>query len=301
WEPLLLQVLSGERPERELQALVARKGSRYFVNFLLRYARQLRGPQKDTVLRLAASHLDVLLVDLRARSPERRAYALKSLGALSVTSYRDQFLEALTDPSLLVAMNAAQALARNYDVSFADRLLHSLERFDGWSLRYLAAMLASMGSESVEILRQAFRDTRRSSRVRAAIAMTLTTLNDILAVQTAAQVLETESNTDLIVAALGLIDRVGGPDQLSAVRRLLSSSDPAIRARAVTALARIGSSQDVRHLQAALDDSNNWVVIHAVEGLLEMGRKDILEAVAGSDHPRALAAREVLWEGAPDA
>ncbi|UCF21147.1 MAG: hypothetical protein JSU87_07105, partial [Gemmatimonadota bacterium] len=78
WEPLLLQVLSGERPERELQALVARKDSRYFVNFLLRYARQLRGPQKDTVLRLAASHLAVLLVDLRARSPERRAYALKS-------------------------------------------------------------------------------------------------------------------------------------------------------------------------------------------------------------------------------
>ncbi len=301
WEPLLLQVLAGEQTEGDLQALVARKDSRYFVSFLLRYARQLRGAEGDAVLRLAAPYLDVLLDDLRSRSPERRAYAVKTLGALSVARYRDQFLRALSDPSLLVAMNAAQALARHYDVSFADRLLRSLERFEEWSLRYLAAMLANMGPESAEILRDAFRDSRRSPRVRAAIAMTLTTLNDILAVQTASHVVETESDTDLVVAALGLIDRVGGPDQLVAVRRLLSSDDPAIRARAVTTLARIGSPEDVQHLQTALDDANNWVVIHAAEGLAELGRRDILEAAAGSDHPRALAAREVLWGGSVDA
>ncbi len=296
WEPVMLRVLTGETTEHQLHTLVRRKDRRFFVGFLLRYARRLRGVEGETVLRLAAPYLSVIVDDLQRRSPERRAYALQTLGELSVAEYSERFLEALEDASLLVAMNAAQALARHYDLAYADRLLRSMERFENWSLRYLAAMLANMGPESASKLRATLSDPSRPPRVRAVVARTLTSLSDHQSLDIATQIIESNNENDLVISALGLIEKVGGPEQLPAVRRLLESTDPAIRAHAVTTLARLGAPEDVDLVRRQLDDSSNWVALHAAEGLEEMGQVELLASLGASDHPRALAAREVIWK-----
>jgi HEAT repeat protein len=296
WEPVILGVLSGELPATELRALVGTNDQRYFVGFLLHYAKRLRGVEHDAIRGLAAPYLGTIVRDLEHRSPERRARALHTLGELSVLDYGHRVVLALDDPSPLVAMNAAQALSRHYKLAYAEKLLCCLERFEEWNTRYLAAMLANMGPESAPVLRDAFADGHRSPRIRAVIALALAALNDAAAIDIATQVIESEESTDLVIAALTLIGKVGGREPLPAVRRLLQSPDFAVRASAVTALARLGTADDSAYIQAGLDDESSWVALHAAQALRDAGRMDLLEEVADSDHPRAIAAQEMLWE-----
>ena len=295
WEPMLFAILTGERREREIYARVLRKDRRRFVAFLLGYARQLRGVEQDTILRLAAPYLERIAKDVRHRSPEVRASALQALGELSVTEYHSEFLHAVKDPSPLVAMIAIQALARHGEPDDAKKLLHVLDRFQHWNIGHLSTILASMGPGSTPILRTALADTTRPPRIRAVIARTLTSLTDVGSADLASEVLRSEQDTDLVVAVLGLIEKVGGPEQLPVVRRLLHSTDPAVRALAVTTLARIGTTEDAEHIRAALNDESNWVLLHAVQGLKEMGAANFLTEVAGSEHRGAIAAQEMLW------
>ncbi len=296
WEPVIIRVLAGEMPESRLRSLVRKSDERHFVAFLLRYARRLKGVEHDAVLRLAVAYLSTIARDLRHRSPELRSRALQTLGDLSLVDYSHEFLRALEDPSPLVAMSAAQALSHHYSPAYGERLLRSIERFEKWSIRYLAAMLANMGPVSVQVLRTAFCDGSRPTRIRAVIALTLASLNDAGSVDLATKVIESEQQTDLVIAALTLIEKVGGSEQLPAVRRLIESTDFAVRARATTTLAALGTAEDTARIRSGLDDESNWVALHAAQGLRDMGRIDLLEEVANSDHPRAIAAQEALWE-----
>jgi len=295
WEPILFAILTGERREREIYARVLRKDRRRFVTFLIRYARQLKGVEQDTVLRLAAPYLEGIAEDVRHRSPEVRASALQALGELSVTEYHAEFLHGLKDPSLLVTMIAIQALARHGDPDDAKKVLQVLDRFQHWNIGHLSTILASMGQTCAPILRAALTDSTRPPRIRAVMARTLASLTDVGAADVGSQMLQSESDTDLVVALLALIEKVGGPEQLPAVRGLLHSPDHAVRALAVTTLARIGTAEDAGYIRAALDDGSNWVLLHAVRGLEEMGATNLLTEVADSEHAGAIAAREVLW------
>jgi HEAT repeat protein len=295
WEPMILSVLTGEAAEGELLARVHPRDARRFVEFLLRYARQLKGVERDTVLSLAAPYLERIAGDLRHRRPEIRARTLQTLGELSVAEYSESFLRALEDQSPLVAMTAAQALARHYDPAYAEKLLRVLDRFQHWSIGYLAAMLANMGPESAPVLRAALADPSRPPQIRAVVARTLTSLRDVGSADIASQVLRSKDHIDVVIPVLGLIEKVGGRDQLPVVRRLLRSPDHAVRARAVSTLARIGTPEDGAHIRAALEDESNWVVLHAVRGLKETGETDLLTEVAASESPGAIAAQEMLW------
>ncbi|NNG17221.1 MAG: hypothetical protein HKM89_12145 [Gemmatimonadales bacterium] len=297
WEPMIMSVLTGEVAEGNLLARVHPRDARYFVEFLLRYGRQLKGVERDTVLSLAAPYLERIADDLSHRRPEIRARSLQTLGELSVEEYSEHFQRALEDQSPLVAMNAAQALALEHDPAYAEKVLRVLDRFQHWSTGYLAAMLANMGPESAPRLRAALADTTRSPQIRAAVARTLTSLRDVASAAVASQVLRSEDHIDVIIPVLGLIEKVGDRDQLPVVRQLLRSPDHAVRARAVSTLANIGTSEDGAHIRAALDDESNWVVLHAARGLKETGRMDLLAEVAESESPGAIAAQEMLWSG----
>jgi HEAT repeat protein len=126
--------------------------------------------------------------------------------------------------------------------------------------------------------------------------MTLTSLNDLPSAEIASATIESEQQTDLVISALLLIERVGSSKHLPAVRRLVQSDDPPVRARALRVLARLGTADDVHHLRSGLEDRSHWVVLHAARALREMGRTDVLSDVANSELPAALAARELMWE-----
>jgi HEAT repeat protein len=294
WEHVMLDVLAGEKQADELNALVAARDNRYFVDFLLRYAARLKGAERDTVLQLARPYLPAIASQLERRSPERRARAVKTLGELDTVSYTSQIVAALHDPSPLVAITAAQALARHRSPDLVRDLVGSMETFELWDTRFLAAILAELGPDVAPALREFLADASHSVRTRALAAATLGELNDPAAADCAAEVLETEKDVDLLVAALRLIRNVGSGAHVAAVRSLLESPSPAVRGYAVSALVAIGTPDDTAIIEAAIDDESSWVVMHAARGLEALGRLDILRLLAASDHPRASAAREIL-------
>lgn len=296
WEPVIHAVLAGHRSADDLHARITPRDVRLFLGFLMRYARRLRGAEHDVVVGLAEPYLDVIAVDLRRRSPERRAQALQTLGELGRREYEDRIVEALSDPSPLVAMTAARAVARNFGDGHAERLLRTFERFELWSIPLLVSLLRDTGTASAGALRRVLDDERRPARIRAVAASTLASLSDMPAVEIAARVARHETQIDLVIGALEIIEAVGGAEHLPCVRELLDAPEPAIRGRAVRALARLGGREDATRLRAAIDDDSTWVALHAARSLSAIGRNDLLAELASSDHPRAEAAQEVLRE-----
>lgn len=296
WEPIMLEVLAGAAPDSELHTLVKPDEERYFVDFLMHYSTRLKGDERAAVLELSHQYLPWVTLQLKRRSPERRARAVQTLGELDAQGYTDELMAALTDPSPLVAITAARALARQRNPDLARGLVDSFGAVELWHKRFLSSMLANMGPKSGPILREALADRNQPTHTRVLAAETLVQLNDLAAVDSATAVIQTEHDTDLLVAALRLIQRVGGEEQREPVKRLLIAADPAVRANAVRALACVGTQSDVDLVRKAVEDESNWVVMHAVWGLKALGRLDMLRDIVSCNHRRAAAAREMLAE-----
>ena len=298
WERTLLEVLAGDAPADALAPLVAPRDGSFFVGMLMRYARRLRGAERDTVVRIAQPYLGRIARQLRLRSAERRARAVQTLSVLGAEAYRDVVRRALDDPSPLVAMVAARALARGRDAEHGAAILARLERFDEWSARYLASMLAGMGAEVAAPLCDTLADPARAAWVRAVAADALTMLHDLPAADVAAAVLGATDDRELLAANLRLLAALGRPAHVPRIRPLASSGDAVVRAMATRALAALGDETVRARLRDALDDPSPWVAHEAAAGLAESGGGEILRALADSDHPRAVLARQALREAA---
>jgi HEAT repeat protein len=203
---------------------------------------------------------------------------------------------ALEDPSPLVSMIAARALARPELTRYAPVILGSIHRFEGWSPRFLSSMLASMGKGAAPILRDTLAQRQLAVEQRTVAADALRRLGDVDAAAVALAVLEEPIHRDLHCSTLRLLGAVGQAEHAEAIRRLTGADDPVVRAQAVRALGRIGDGQDAASLREAANDRSPWVVIHALRGLREVGRDDMVEELSHSEHASAGFARQVLAE-----
>ncbi|HPO10014.1 MAG TPA: hypothetical protein PLZ55_15170, partial [bacterium] len=112
WEQAILEVLSGEKEPLDLQQRVGRKDTLYFVDFVMRYARRLRGQEREILTELVRPFLSRITERTVGGDAERRARAVQTISTLGFEEYTDRIIAALDDPSPLVAMIAARALAR---------------------------------------------------------------------------------------------------------------------------------------------------------------------------------------------
>lgn len=296
WETRTVEVLTEATQPEQLWALVDRRDRLRFLNFLLRFARRLTGTERRRVDELAAPYLDLLLPQLRARSPERRARAIQTLTTLGSLKYASQVVRSLDDPSPLVAMVAARSLARRERPDFAAAILRRLHRFGHWRPSFLASMLASIGPAVAPALRQAFADRSFEPKSRGVAADALRELNDYASAEVAGAVLDETTDRELLVATLGLLAQVGRNDQVAAIRRHLAHQEPIVRSRVMSVLGRIGTAEDAETLVAAFDDPSPWVALRAAEALHE-SRNPALARLAASDHPRSALARQMLAGG----
>lgn len=323
WEPLVVAVLDGDRTAEDMAAHVDRKDRLYFVDFLTRFAKRLRGETRDQLDALALPYLDAVGAHLTYPAPAQRARAVQALGLLGFTHFADRLVTALDDESPLVAMLAARALSRRDHPQYVGAVIDRLYRFDNWSPRFLASMLAAVGPDAVPQLRTAYADSARPPQTRAVAAEALRWLNDIPAVDIAARVLEEEfererpgdapptpanreetagddalnARRDLAASSLRLLRNLGRPEHARKARDLCASPDFVVRAFALRALGRIGDASDVSRLEGALEDESVWVVLHAAHALRELGAETKLRDIAARPHPRADIARQVLAEG----
>ncbi|HEU5218570.1 MAG TPA: HEAT repeat domain-containing protein, partial [Gemmatimonadales bacterium] len=203
-------------------------------------------------------------------------------------------LRALDDPSPLVAMVAARALARTGSPEYAAGILSRMHRFHHWRPSFLASMLATMGPAVAPALRKALADSTYPPSVRSVAADALRELHDYQAADAGALVLEESADTNLIAATLNLMAHVGRAEHLPAVRRHATSKEPIVRARAIAALGHVGAPEDIPFIVGAFHDESSWVALRAGEALLEARAIDKLAALARLDLPRAPLARQLL-------
>ncbi len=296
WEPLVLDVMTGERTPDDARRFVADKHIFYFVDYLLRFADRFRGLEAAVIPELARPYLPRLAARIAKADPPRRARAIRTLSRLGMEDYADVIVQALDDPSPLVAMIAARALASKDHPQYAGAVLARLDRFDTWNLNYLVSMLSAMGSEITPELRRTLADARVPPQTRAVAAGALRELNDYESGPLAVQVLETETERELLAAALRLVGDVGTPEHLDPIRRLCRTEDPVVRGFALRALGHLGTSDDLQLLKQGVEDNSQWVALHAARGLRNMGGDHLLEEMLASGHHQRELVQQVLAE-----
>ncbi|MEX2527893.1 MAG: HEAT repeat domain-containing protein [Gemmatimonadota bacterium] len=319
WNHEVLKVLEGGSPDH-LLGQVEPRDRVWFLDFLLEYARLLKGPEREAIDRLAAPFLPVIFPQLHNSDPFRRMRAVQVLGFLGLQDHGPRVAEALDDESVLVAMVAARALARQGHPRHLPRILRNLDRFENWSGSYLTGLLASFGPQSSPALRSYLQEGGVPAGVRAVVADALADLHDLESADVAAGILEggvqgwlmtptspkgeesegiyeaVEGGVHLEISLLYLLSDLGRPEHLSVAHPRLAHPHEAIRGAAVRAVATLGGPADLPRIREALGDPSPWVALKAARGLKVMGERAELEAMARSSGPMARLAQQVLRE-----
>lgn len=302
WEPATLEVLGGLARPEAIHPRVGDGDGLDFLEFLLGYARLLRGEERRLVRTMAAPYLPLVLPKLREGRAESRGHAVLILARMGMPRYADAVAEALGDKSPIVAMIAARSLFRpGHEEHFAG-VLERLPRFTGWSRHFLASMLAAGGPEAAPLLRRILVDPAEGPLVRAVVADALRELNDLESVPLAVEILRatnrraSATERELVVGCLRILESLGHHEHLPAVRPRADAPDPVVRAATVSALGALGGASEIPILQSKLDDSSFWVSLEAARGLLSLGETATLERIAAARGPWSTLAQQVLSE-----
>ena len=296
WDEAILGVLAEDRAPEDFWSLVATGEELYCVNYVLQFSRRVSGAERSILRTLGAPYLPRIEARLHDRDPQRRARAVQTLGEFGLPDYGKSVVGALDDPSPIVAMVAARALARKEHPHYLPAVVARLHRFTTWSRNFLASMLASVGPEAAAPLREVLAESSRSDDVRALVATALAYLHDLSAADIAADTVATATDRELLTACLRLLGRVGRAEHRATVRQLIESPDFVVRAAAASALGTIGTPDDMTRLQALCEDESRWVAIHAARALRDAGQLDALQQLASTGRNRATLALQVLSE-----
>lgn len=301
----MLEILGGAAPPEAIFERVAEADAPDFLEFLLDYARLLRGDERTLVRTVAAPYLPRVVRHLRHGTAESRGHAVLILARMGMPDYADAVADALEDESPIVAMIAARSLLRPGHEEHFPAVLEHLPRFTSWSRTFLASALAGGGQGAAPLLRKILADGQEDPLIRAVASDALRELNDLKTVPLAVAFLEQEDletperlaeDRELVIGCLRILEHLGHDGHLPTVRAHVDSSDAVVRAAAVSALAALGGATEVPVLQDKLDDATFWVSLEAARGLLALGQVGILERMAASPGPWALLARQVLTE-----
>ncbi|MCL1692793.1 MAG: hypothetical protein M3096_03835 [Actinomycetia bacterium] len=297
WQPKLITLISDGSDPTDLSSQVDASEQSEVVEISWNLARRLRGQDRMRIQQFAAPLMGVMTHDLEARRPEKRARAVQIVSCLGGDDYEETVASYLDDPSTLVSLVAARALAQPNRVRWIGAILDRLHRYDHWSQALLSSMLASVGPEATPAMRRYLGDDRNTSHSRAAVARALELLRDIEAGDIAAQQLTT-SDGEVVAACLRLLAVVGRGIHAVGVRPLLSDERFFIRSAAITTLGKIGVREDAESIVQTVDGDSPWVAIRSAQALADLHATDELAALVERGGLPAEAAIETLYGGA---
>jgi HEAT repeat protein len=290
WEPVIIKVIGDSNG---VVPPVPASEARHVLEIAGRFARRLRGPDRDRVQVFCAPYVGLMRKGLSSRSAEKRAAAVELLSVLALETHADDIVGALDDRSPRVSLVAAKALSNPHCPEYTPTVLDHLHRYSGWSSSLVSRMLAQVGAGALGDLRNYLGDIRRPTSARAVVAGALEFLSDPVSAPIAAEALGS-ADPDLVVACLRLLNEVGGPAQAGAVRALTNHPAFFVRSTSTTVLGRIGDEADVASITAMVYDKSPWVAIRSAGALLALGHNEILEDLAAGRGLAADCARETL-------
>jgi HEAT repeat protein len=300
WQPVFLHAIEGlpfVMPrilgrDRELILLV-----------WLQFTEMLRGAARERlrVMALALQLPGTALRLLRRGDMRGRLLAVVGLGRLQAAEAWDELAALMSGENPALSLLAARSLLQIDAARAAAPVFAAIARREDWSRARVATMLGVARDPALGPALAA-----ELERGDDAAAARLLPLLDV--VPTAdrwpllAPRLADATPTDTLVAALRV---AADPRSLADVRRLAGHAEWAVRAQAATALARVGSAEDMARLQAMLADPEWWVRHRAAGALLRLPgvTRDMLDALAArlDDRYGADMLRQVLADAAAGA
>lgn len=295
WHPRLFSLIAGDTDPEALADDVPEGHIEHVLELCARFAQRLTGSDLRRLERFAERHAWRPARQLTQADVETRARSVMLLSAIGGRRYEHALLTALDDPDPMVAMVAAQAVARRGLADQVPRILERVAAMGVWSPAFVARIVASFGSAASPPLLGVLADSDRSSTERSTAALALAQLHDPRAADVAVRVLlGGEDDRDLVTACLRIVEEVGRPTHLSPIRRLLAHQDFAIRARAAAALGSMGTTADAARLVPLVADPSRWVALNAAIGLRKLHRDDLLRTIAAEEGPASPVAVEAL-------
>ena len=294
WEPLLLDVMAGERAPEELTERIEPAHRDIFVSVLIRYALVVEGDVVRALEQLADPFLARTEQRLSDLEPTVRARSAQILGLLGGANRVDAVERAVRDSSPLVGLTAAWALVRRRRSESYSVILDELARFASYGTDQLVSLCTAMGSPALPALRAMLVDENRSSIVRTIAAEALRWMGDGGSSDEAARLLRESEDRELRAAVLRLLRRIGRSEHAEAVREFAGHEDEVLRLHALAALGRLGDASDLELLRAGLEDPSTWVARRAAIALAELGFSGVLEGLIESGHHRSELARQML-------
>lgn len=298
WDAPLLDVLTDRSNIPALRALVPAHRELHFVQYILDYTRRVRGEERRILRETVEPFLGEIARRASHSNPQVRTRAIQTLGLLGLPKYEREVLAGLQDESPIVSFVAARYLARAEFPQYGMAVLDTVPRYDGANFRFLASMLAAIGSSISEQLRERMSDPERPEWERAVMAEALTMQRDPRAGDVAAEVVREAEDPDLAIRLLRLLGTVGHRDHLTAIRFKSTAPDAFVRAQALSALGRVGDERELPVLLAGMDDASPWVALHAARAVRDVGGKDMLFDLAQSSSRYGRLAGQVLYEEA---
>lgn len=296
WNPLISGIIAGFLPPQALLEKVEESEKLFFVDYLMRYVPKLEGEIKETLCSMAAPYLDRLASRMETGDDEQRARAILTLSNMGFEKYQHLIVQALDDPSPVVAMLASRSLSDRGASQYLDVVLSKIDLFRSWSPTYLTTMLESLARRQPTLLLMHLREQAHPDWVRAIILKALTQLYCSEALPLAADLLREDSDREIQAAALQLLARLGHTEYRPLIRSKCEHPDFVIRLHAIKALAQIGDQTDTELFQQLLEDESRWVALQAAEALKSIGKLEILEKFADSGHSHAELALQVLYD-----
>lgn len=280
WRTTIACLQHGLLDERALHERIEPSERLLFLDFLYKSMIAAEGAGTGELYRrLAAPYVSDLQGRVLTGDAWQRARAIRTLADLAGQDAGGVIADALDDPSPLVARTAARAYAR-LQLGPVDALLDRIERYREWDRRLLRATFATFGAAAADSLLARYANPHTPAVLRAVFAEALGELEFGGANGVALEVLETETDVDLVAATLRLV-RAPAPERLrEAVRPLCGSDDAVVRSQAVSCMARIGTEADLAGVEQALADMSPWVVLSAARGLTRRRGPVLLGAVA---------------------
>ena len=295
WQPRLFALIACEVAAEDLADDVPEGDLGHLLELCGRFAQRLTGADLNRIEAFAGRFAWRLARRLREDDVDGRAKSVMLLSAIGGHRYEHSLKAALDDPDPVVAMVAAQAVAKHRMVEEIPRLVERVSALGVWSPAFVAGVVAAVGSAASPSLMQLLQSDECSTTERSTAALALTELRDPRAADAAVAVLKgDETDRELVTGCLRILEEVGQPKHLWPIRRLLDHDDFAVRARAAAALGALGTAADAETLGRLVADPSRWVALNAAVGLRRLHREDMLLVLAAGDDASAPIAAEAL-------
>lgn len=300
WTPLMIRVLAGEIPPRDLLEAVHGDDRYLFIDFLTHYGTRFDDHERRLIEKLAAPHLSLLASRIDSPDVHIRIRAVLTIGLLGAHTHADVLLKALDAEAPLIVLAAARALCSLQEETVVRSVLDGIHKADSWSVDYLARVVATAGASAARPCQEILGSSEHSPWLRVLAAETLRQIHNFESADLARALIVDRRDTprNVLCACLRMIRDMGTERHLDAVRHLWGAEDDTVRLNAVAALGGAGTAQDLPRLRLMLQDRSQWVVWAAVRGLLGLGDRAFLDDLIRAGHRAAAAAQAVIEESA---